>query len=61
MLDFAKVKVLGLGGKVINIAIIEENTILKTWYALNGFIHLGTKEFDQLPFTVGFMECVIDE
>jgi hypothetical protein len=50
-----------LGGHKISIGIIEENTVLKRWYSNNGFIHLGTKTFDHLPFTVGFMEAVIAE
>lgn len=40
----------------IKIGIIEENTILKNWYSSLGFVHIGTKQFDSLPFTVGFME-----
>ena len=30
--------------------------MLKAWYQSQGFIHTGTKTFDHLPFTVGFME-----
>ena len=56
LLDFAAGKVRRLGGKAISIGIIEENTVLKKWYSDNGFIHMGTKTFDHLPFTVGFME-----
>lgn len=41
---------------IIKIGIIEENTILKNWYSSLGFVHIGTKQFDSLPFTVGFME-----
>lgn len=40
----------------ITLGIIEENTKLKNWYIDLGFIHIGTKEFEHLPFTVGFME-----
>jgi ribosomal protein S18 acetylase RimI-like enzyme len=60
LLHFAKGKVQELGGNKISIGIIEENTVLKQWYSNNGFIHLGTKKFDHLPFTVGFMEAVIE-
>lgn len=45
-----------LGAQKIQIGIVEENTVLKTWYQSQGFIHTGTKTFDHLPFTVGFME-----
>ena len=56
LLDFCKAKVKELGGIKITIGIIEENTVLKNWYAANGFVHTGTKRFEHLPFTVGFME-----
>jgi len=56
LLDFCKMKVIELGGGIIKISITEENTALKNWYAANGFVHTGTKRFDHLPFTVGFLE-----
>lgn len=56
MLAFAQNKVLELGGAKITIGIIEENTRLRSWYLANGFKHTGTKVFEHLPFTVGFME-----
>ncbi|MDR1060794.1 MAG: GNAT family N-acetyltransferase [Clostridiales bacterium] len=56
LLDFCKEKAKELGGTKIAIEIIEENTVLKNWYAANGFAHAGTKTFDNLPFTVGLME-----
>ncbi len=43
----------------LKIGIIEENTILKNWYLRNGFVHIGTRKFEHLPFTVGFMEYKI--
>lgn len=60
MLKFAKDKVLELGGTTIEIGIIEENEVLKEWYMANGFVHLETKKFEHLPFTVGFMEMAVD-
>lgn len=56
LLDYAKEKVREYGGQKIKIGIIEDNTVLKSWYAANGFVHTGTRKFDHLPFTVGFME-----
>lgn len=50
--DFAKQS----GYKKLTIGIIEENTVLKEWYAKLGFVHTGTRSFEHLPFTVGFME-----
>lgn len=40
----------------IKIGIVEENTILKEWYKTLGFVHKGTRKFEHLLFTVGFME-----
>lgn len=57
LLDFAKETAGSLGGKVLKIGIIEESTVLKTWYVSNGFVHTGTKKFDHLPFTSGYLEC----
>ena len=56
LLDHAKEVVKFLGGSVINIGIIEESTVLKNWYIANGFVHIGTKKFDHLPFTSGYLE-----
>ncbi len=56
LLDYCKERVRALGGNKITIGIMEENTVLKNWYAANGFVHTGTKKFNHLPFTAGFME-----
>lgn len=56
LLDHAKNAVRSMGGKVIRIGIIEESSILKRWYISNGFVHTGTKKFDHLPFTSGYLE-----
>lgn len=56
MLDFCKEKVVELGGNNITIGIVDENTVLKDWYAANGFVHTGIKRYEHLPFTVGYME-----
>jgi ribosomal protein S18 acetylase RimI-like enzyme len=56
LLDYCKEKVKELGGTKITIGIIEEHTILKEWYGVNGFVHTGTKGFTHLPFTAGYME-----
>ena len=56
LLDHAKEAVRTLGGKSIKIGIIEESTLLKNWYIANGFVHTGTKKFDHLPFTRGYLE-----
>ena len=60
LIDFCKTKVKESGGSKIFIGIIDENTVLKNWYAENGFVHTGTEKFDQFPtITVGYMECEI--
>ena len=56
LLDHAKDTVKSLGGKTIKIGIIEESAVLKNWYIENGFVSIGTKKFDHLPFTSGYLE-----
>ncbi len=48
--------ILKLNGKEISIGIIFENKTLLKWYEKQGFTLEGTKKFDHLPFTVGFMK-----
>lgn len=44
------------GGKKVSIGIVDENTVLKNWYARNGFTVTGIRQFAHLPFQVCFME-----
>ena len=55
LLDHAKETVKAMGGSKIKIGIIEESIVLKDWYIANGFVHTGTKKFDHLPFTSGYL------
>lgn len=59
LVKFVGNKIKSLGGNKISIGIIFENKILLKWYQKQGFKLTGTKKFDHLPFTVGFMEKVI--
>ncbi len=59
LLDFCKTIVKEHGGRKVILDIIEENTILKEWYTANGFVHIGTKKFEHLPFTTGYMEYIV--
>ena len=56
LLDYAKDVVKTSGGHVIKVGMIEESTVLKNWYIANGFVHIGAKKFDHLPFTSGYLE-----
>lgn len=56
LMDFVFDRVSDLGGKVVSIAIINDNTVLKQWYIKNGFIETGRKLFEHIPFEVCFME-----
>ena len=40
----------------MNIGIVEENTVLRSWYESFGFVHTGTQKFEFFPFTCGYME-----
>lgn len=56
LLQYARSEARKMNADKITIGIMEENTILKDWYTKFGFIHKGTRKFEHLPFTVGFME-----
>lgn len=43
------------GMQTVSIGIIAEHDVLRQWYLGLGFVDAGTKSFDHLPFTVGFM------
>ena len=45
-----------LGVQTMKIGIVEENRVLREWYESFGFVHTGTKTFNHLPFTCGFLE-----
>jgi len=59
LLDFCMAKIKESGGSKINISINEEITVLKEWYTSFGFVHTGTKKYDHLPFTSGYMEIAL--
>lgn len=59
MVVFAKEQVKKLNADKITIGIIEESVVLKNWYMKLGFVPIGTKKFEHLPFTVGFMELYL--
>jgi diamine N-acetyltransferase len=44
------------GAKKLSIGIIYEQTVLRDWYKDIGFRETGTRKFEHLPFTAGFME-----
>ena len=56
LLDQAKSVVRAHNYNKLKVGIIEESTVLKNWYIANGFEHVGTKKFDHLPFTSGYLE-----
>ena len=56
LLDQAKSVVRAHNYNKLKVGIIEESTVLKNWYIANGFVHVGTKKFDHLPFTSGYLE-----
>ena len=55
LLDHAFATAKALGYSRMDIGIIEENSVLKTWYESAGFIHTGKEKFDFFPFTCGAM------
>lgn len=55
LLDRAKEITEELGASRLQIGIIEESAVLKNWYIANGFTSIGTKKFEHLPFTSGYL------
>ena len=49
------------GYTVMNLSIVEENTVLRSWYESYGAIHTGTEKFDFFPFTCGYMKITLQE
>lgn len=45
----------GMGYRLMEISIVEENTVLRKWYEANGAVHVGTRKFDFFPFTCGYL------
>lgn len=56
LMDFASNRIVELGGKHISIALINSNTILKNWYAEQGYEEQSVKTYEHLPFAVCFMD-----
>ncbi len=44
---------------VMHLSIVEENTVLRSWYEGYGAVHTGTEKFDFFPFTCGYMTIAI--
>ncbi len=49
------------GCTIMNLSIVEENTVLKSWYESCGAVHTGTEKFDFFPFTCGYMKIMLEE
>jgi len=56
MVEFVLAHVRKEKGEKVSIGIMDNNHRLKNWYKELGFIETGTRQFEQLPFTVCFME-----
>ena len=59
-MDFVFNYVKAQGAKKVSIGIVDENSVLKNWYKLYGFIETGLKQYEHLPFAVCFMEKLVE-
>jgi len=59
LVDFVHEYVKQRGGEKISIGIIDENKVLKSWYAGLGYVETGIRRFPHLPFAVCFMERAV--
>ena len=46
---------------VMNLSIVEENTILRKWYERYGAVHTYTEKFEFFPFTCGYMKIMLQK
>ena len=56
LLSRVRSEAVNAGAAKLLVGIIEENIRLKGWYVEHGFRPTGTRRFEHLPFTVGFLE-----
>ncbi|HOJ78589.1 MAG TPA: GNAT family N-acetyltransferase [Bacillota bacterium] len=61
LMDFVSEQVKSWNGRKLSIGIINENERLKRWYQQYGFVEQSQKRFPHLPFTVCFMEKLLEE
>jgi len=59
LLDFCKQKAKELGAEKIRLGMIDDNKRLKKWYEDNGFVTVEYKKYENAPYTVGKMECLL--
>jgi ribosomal protein S18 acetylase RimI-like enzyme len=59
LMDHALKEIAKLSGTKASVAIINQNTRLKSWYEKYGFKETLVKKYDHLPFEVCFMEFVL--
>jgi len=60
LLAFCVAEIKKAGGDKVIVSIIEENERLKQWYEAYGFVSVGTKKYEHLPFTSGYLELEIN-
>ena len=60
LIEFVSDYVKNAGGKKLSIGIINEHIVLKKWYEGKGFCETAVTKLAHLPFTVCFMEKVIE-
>lgn len=56
LMEFATERIAALGGKRISIGLIDSHSVLKSWYADQGYVQTAVRDFAHLPFKVCLME-----
>ncbi|MBN1409495.1 MAG: GNAT family N-acetyltransferase [Spirochaetales bacterium] len=60
LLNFIENLIIEKGGNRSSVGIINENAVLKGWYIKSGYQEISTKIFPRLPFTVCFLEKILE-
>ena len=61
LLDFCRKKAVQSGKKKIILGMIDDNIRLRNWYISNGFVNTGYRKYEGAPYTVGDMECLLQQ
>ena len=56
LMEFACVLAGNAGAKILRLATVDDNQVLKDWYAGMGFVPVEVRHFEHVPYSVCLME-----
>lgn len=61
LLKFCRKRAVESGKEKIVLGMIDDNIRLRNWYISNGFVNTGYRKYEGAPYTVGIMECLLQQ